>query len=166
MPAVDEVSPARIRPAGPDDVPTILEFIRQLAAYEQLSHQVVATEAQLREHLFGKRPVAEAVLAERDGAPAGFALFFPHFSTFLGRPGMFLEDLYVREDLRGRGIGRQLLRHLASIALERGWGRVDWNVLDWNAPAIAFYRGLGAEVLPDWRTCRLTGPALERLAGR
>jgi GNAT superfamily N-acetyltransferase len=154
-----------LRAATRADVPAILAFIRELAEYERLSHQVVATEALLDEHLFGRRPVAEAVLAELDGQPAGFALYFPNFSTFLGRPGLYLEDLYVREDLRGRGIGRRLLAHLAAIAVERGWGRMDWSVLAWNAPAIAFYRALGADVLPDWRTCRISGDALLALAG-
>ena len=164
MTVPSRAAPARLRPATPEDVPVVLDFIRQLAAYEQLSHHVVATEAALHAHLFGPRPVAEVVLAERDDEPAGFALFFPNFSTFLGRPGLYLEDLYVREDMRGLGIGRQLLQHLAGIALARGWGRMDWCVLDWNAPAIGFYRGLGAELLADWRVCRLTGDALTRLA--
>lgn len=165
MRSARDSSRARLRPATPDDVPAILEFIRQLAAYEQLEEHVVATEEALAEHLFGAHPVAEAILAELDGEPAGFALFFPNFSTFLGRPGLYLEDLYVREDLRGRGIGRQMLAHLAALAVARGWGRMDWSVLDWNAPAIGFYRRLGAELMPDWRTCRLTGDALQRLAG-
>lgn len=153
-----------LRAAAPADVPTILAFIRELAAYEKLEHQVTATEALLAEHLFGARPAAEVVIAEVDGAPVGFALFFQNYSTFLGRPGLFLEDLFVRPEARGRGIGRALLVHLATIAVQRGAGRFDWNVLDWNEPAIGFYKRLGAEVLPDWRTCRVTGEALERLA--
>lgn len=145
-------------------MPQILRFIRELAAYEKLEHQVVATESQLAEHLFGPRPVAEVVLAEADGRPVGFALFFPNFSTFLGRPGLYLEDLYVSPEYRGRGVGRRLLQHLAQLALARGWGRMDWSVLDWNEPAVGFYQRLGAAVMPDWRTCRLTGEALAHLA--
>ena len=153
-----------IRPASPGDVLQILGFIRELAAYEKLEHQVVATEALIAEHLFGPQPAAEVVIAELDTVPVGFALFFRNFSTFLGRPGIFLEDLYVQPQARGRGVGRALLVHLAGLAVARGAGRLDWNVLDWNEPAIAFYRKLGATVLPDWRTCRLTGDALAALA--
>ena len=153
-----------IRPASPGDVLQILGFIRELAAYEKLEHQVVATEALIAEHLFGPQPAAEVVIAELDTVPVGFALFFRNFSTFLGRPGLFLEDLYVQPQARGRGVGRALLVHLAGLAVARGAGRLDWNVLDWNEPAIAFYRKLGATVLPDWRTCRLTGDALAALA--
>jgi GNAT superfamily N-acetyltransferase len=155
-----------LRPATPSDVPAILGFIRELASYEKLEHEVVATEALLAEHLFGPRPAAEVVIAEVEGRPVGFALFLRNFSTFLGRPGMFLEDLYVQPHARGLGIGRALLRHLAGLAVARGCGRLDWNVLDWNAPAIGFYQKLGAEVLPDWRTCRLTGDALKALGKR
>jgi GNAT superfamily N-acetyltransferase len=158
-------SAVRIRTATAADLPVILAFIRELAEYEQLEHQVVATEALLRQHLFGDRPVAEALLAETSGGPQGFALFFPHFSTFLGRPGIYLEDLYVREGARGHGIGKALLSRLARIAVERRWGRVEWAVLDWNASAIGFYKGLGATLLEDWRICRLTGTALVQLAG-
>jgi len=157
-------APAAIRRANIDDVPTILWFIRQLAIYEKLEHQVVATEDGLRASLFGPRPMAEVVLAEHDGRAVGFALFCPNYSTFLGRPGLYLEDLFVRDDYRGRGVGRQLLQHLAGLALERGWGRMEWAVLDWNAPAIGFYRRLGASLLEDWRLCRLTGDSLARLA--
>jgi GNAT superfamily N-acetyltransferase len=153
-----------LRPAAPSDVARILGFIRELAVYEKLEHQVVATESGLAEQLFGPRPAAEVVLAEIDGAPVGFALFFHNFSTFLGRPGLFLEDLYVQPHARGAGVGRALLRHLAGLAVERGCGRMDWNVLDWNESAIGFYKKLGAEVLPDWRTCRVTGDALRALA--
>ena len=153
-----------IRPASPGDVLQIIGFIRELAAYEKLEHQVVATEALIAEHLFGPQPAAEVVIAELDTVPVGFALFFRNFSTFLGRPGLFLEDLYVQPQARGRGVGRALLVHLAGLAVARGAGRLDWNVLDWNEPAIAFYRKLGATVLPDWRTCRLTGDALAALA--
>ncbi len=153
-----------LRPASVTDVPTILGFIKELAAYEKLEHQVVATEALLHEHLFGNRPAAEVVIAELDGRPVGFALYFQNVSTFLGCPGVFLEDLYVQPQARGRGIGKALLVHLARLAVARGAGRFDWNVLDWNEPAIAFYKRLGAQVLPDWRTCRVTGEALEALA--
>ena len=156
--------PTVIRSASPGDVLQILGFIRELAAYEKLEHQVVATEALIAEHLFGPQPVAEVVIAELDAVPVGFALFFRNFSTFLGRPGIFLEDLYVQPQARGRGIGKALLVHLSRLAVARGAGRLDWNVLDWNEPAITFYRKLGATVLPDWRTCRLTGDALAELA--
>ena len=157
-------SPATLRPAAASDVPVILAFIRELAAYERLEHLVTATEADLAHHLFGPRPAAEVVLAEVDDRPVGFALFFSNFSTFLGRPGLFLEDLYVQPSFRSQGVGRALLAHLAGLAMARGYGRVDWNVLDWNSPAIAFYESIGASVLPDWRTCRLTGDTLAALA--
>jgi GNAT superfamily N-acetyltransferase len=158
-----KAAPAAIRPATVEDVPTILWFIRQLALYEKLEHLVVASEEELRGSLFGPRPMAEVVLAEHDGQAVGFALFFSHYSTFLGRPGLYLEDLFVREEYRSRGIGRQLLEYLARLALARGWGRMEWAVLDWNEPAIGFYRRLGAHLLEDWRLCRLTGEALVRL---
>ncbi len=119
----------------------------------------MATESLLAEQLFGPHPAAEVVIAELDGAAVGFALFFHNFSTFLGRPGLFLEDLYVQPHARGSGVGKALLRHLAGLAVARGCGRMDWNVLDWNAPAIGFYEKLGADVLPDWRTCRVIGGA-------
>ena len=157
--------PVTLRQATPGDVEQILAFIRELAAYEKLEHQVVATAPELSRHLFGDRPAAEVVIAELEGVPVGFALFFQNFSTFLGRPGLFLEDLYVQPQARGKGIGRALLVHLARLAVERGAGRLDWNVLDWNEPAIGFYQLLGATVLPDWRTCRVTGDRLEQLAG-
>jgi len=155
-----------IRSATIADTAVVLDFIRSLAKYEKLEDRVVATEDDLRRWLFGPSPIAEVVLAFEGGEAAGFALFFPNFSTFLGRPGIYLEDLYVRESSRGRGIGRRLLTHLARLATERGWGRVEWAVLDWNAPAIRFYESLGATVMPDWRVCRLTGEALERLGTR
>jgi GNAT superfamily N-acetyltransferase len=161
---MSHAAPVTLRAATEDDVATILGFIRQLARYEKLEDRVVATEAQLRTHLFGPRAMAEVVLAERGSEPVGFALFFPNFSTFLGRPGLYLEDLFVREDARGQGVGRQLLSHLASLAVERGWGRMEWAVLDWNEPAIGFYRRLGAHLLEDWRLCRLTGEPLARLS--
>ena len=154
----------RIRSALPADVPLILTLIRELAEYEKLAHQVVATEADIRSSLFGLRPAAECLIAELDGAPAGFALFFHNFSTFLGKPGIYLEDLYVKPELRGKGVGRKLLAHLAALALNRGCGRFEWAVLDWNEPAIGFYRSIGARMLDDWKINRLTGEALERLA--
>ncbi len=154
----------RIRAATPADVALILQFIRELAEYEKLAHQVVATEADIRESLFGARPAAECLIAESRGKPAGFALFFHNFSTFLGKPGLYLEDLYVKPELRGQGVGRKLLAHLAQLTLTRGCGRFEWAVLDWNAPAIRFYGSIGARMLDDWRINRLTGEALEKLA--
>jgi GNAT superfamily N-acetyltransferase len=153
-----------IRTATPDDVPLIFALIGELAEYEKLSHEVVATEEQIRATLFGDRAVAEVVIASLDGTPVGFALFFPNYSTFLGRPGLYLEDLFVRPDARGFGVGRELLEHLARLAVDRGWGRLEWRVLDWNEPSIAFYRKLGAEPLEDWTVFRVTGEALKKLA--
>ena len=153
-----------IRPARPDDVPTIHSLIRDLARYEKLEHQVVGTEQELRDNLFGERPAAEVLLAEVDGAVAGFALFFHNYSTFLCRRGLYLEDLFVRPEHRGRGLGKALLQALARLAIERGCGRFEWAVLDWNAPAIGFYRSLGASLLEEWRIFRLTGGALTALA--
>jgi len=154
-----------VRPAGVGDVAVILQFIRDLAKYEHLEHQVVATEELLREALFGSRPYAEVVLACLNGKPVGFALFFHNFSTFLGRAGIYLEDLYVRPEARGHGVGRRLLTWLAGVAVSRGCGRLEWAVLDWNEPSIRFYRKLGAVALDDWTTFRVTGPALTELAG-
>ena len=156
--------PLAIRPAVAADVSLVLRFIRDLAEYERLPHECVATEALLRETLFGPEPQAEVLLAELDGEPAGFALFFHNFSTFLGRPGLYLEDLFVRPAARGHGVGRALLARLAAIAVERGCGRFEWAVLDWNEPAIGFYRKLGAVPLDDWTVQRVTGEALRRLA--
>jgi len=159
--------PAFIRPAAPADVPLILEFIRGLADYEQLSHEVEATEEKLRGTLFGERPAAECVLAFADDAartPAGFAIFFTNYSTFLAKPGLYLEDLFVKPEFRGRGFGKTLLLHLAKLANQRGCGRMEWSVLDWNEPAIAFYESLGAERKRAWQICRLTGDALARYA--
>jgi GNAT superfamily N-acetyltransferase len=153
-----------ITPATAADVPLLLVLIRALADYERLADQVSATEDRLRESLFGPRPAAEAVIGRLDGEPAGFALFFQTYSTFLGRPGMYLEDIFVKPECRGRGRGEALLRHVARLAVERQCGRFEWAVLDWNAPAIGFYRKLGAEVLADWRICRVAGEALARLA--
>jgi GNAT superfamily N-acetyltransferase len=146
------------------DVPVILALIRELAEYERLSHEVVADERLLRESLFGDCRVAEVLIAEESGEPLAFALFFHNFSTFLGRPGIYLEDIYVRPPARGRGIGRALLTLLARIAVERGCGRMEWSVLDWNEPAIGFYRKLGATAMDTWTVFRLTGSALEDLA--
>jgi GNAT superfamily N-acetyltransferase len=153
-----------IRSAAIEDVPLILQLIRELAEYEKLTHEVSATEEQLRETLFGARTVAEVVIASDDGIPVGFAVFFANYSTFLGKPGLYLEDLFVRPEARGRGIGRALLEHLAAIAVDRGWGRLEWRVLDWNAPSIAFYRKVGAEPLDDWTVFRVTGDGLRQLA--
>jgi GNAT superfamily N-acetyltransferase len=147
------------------DVPHILAFIKALAEYERLADSVVATEEGLRETLFGPRPYAECVIARWRGEPAGFALFFHNYSTFLGRPGVYLEDLFVKPELRGKGVGRSLLQHLAKIALDRKCGRLEWTVLDWNESAIGFYKSLGAEPLEDWTIFRVKGDALARLAG-
>jgi GNAT superfamily N-acetyltransferase len=149
-----------IRAAQPADVPLLLQLIRELAEYERLAHQVVAGESELAESLFGQRPAAEALIAELDGKAAGFAVYFTNFSTFLGRPGLYLEDLFVRPAVRRQGVGRALFRHLARVALERKCGRFEWSVLDWNQPAIAFYRSLGAVPLVEWTVFRLTGDAL------
>jgi GNAT superfamily N-acetyltransferase len=159
----------RIVEAVESDVPAILEMIRGLAEYEKLLHLCVATEQQLRETLFGPKPGAEVLLAYRDGGSGsecvGFALFFPNYSTFLAKPGIYLEDLFVKPHARGMGAGAALLRELARIAVRRGCGRIEWAVLDWNEPSIGFYRRLGATPLNEWTTFRLTGEALERLAG-
>jgi GNAT superfamily N-acetyltransferase len=154
-----------IRPATREEVPLVLEFIRALARYEKLEHEVSASEAQLREALFGERPCAEVVFACSAGEPVGFALFFHNFSTFKGQPGIYLEDLFVRPEARGRGIGKRLLAHLARTAVERGCARLEWAVLDWNEPSIGFYRGLGAVPMDEWTVFRLTGDALGLLAG-
>ena len=153
-----------IRAAQPADVPTILGMIRELAEFEQLSHLVVADEALLQEALFGGRPACECVMGFEAGEPVTFALFFHNFSTFLGRRGLYLEDLYVKPPARRRGHANAMLAHLAALAVERGCGRFEWSVLDWNVDAIGFYQGLGADVMPDWRICRVTGPALKALA--
>ena len=153
-----------IRFATADDIAVLLGLIRELAAYEGAAHEVVATEADLRRHGFGEEPRFEALLADLDGKPAGFALFFPNFSTWLGRPGLYLEDLYVAEWARGRGVGRRLVARLAAIALERGWGRLELSVLDWN-PARGFYDRLGFVRLAEWLPHRAAGDALSRLVG-
>ena len=153
-----------IAPAQEADVALILGLIRELAEYENLSHQVVATEAKLRHALFGPRPAAEALIARVGGECAGFALYFHNFSTFLGRHGLYLEDLFVRPAFRTLGVGKALLRHLARLALERDCGRFEWAVLDWNRSARDFYESLGAEPNPTWVNYRIMGEALERLA--
>lgn len=154
----------RIRSARRQDSPLILKFIRELAEYERLLHEVTATVRQVEESLFGGESFAEVVIAEWNTEPAGFALFFPNFSTFLASPGMYLEDLYVSPEYRGKGIGKSLLVHLAGIVVERGWGRLDWSVLDWNRPAIEFYDRIGARHLSDWLPFRLDGEALQKTA--
>jgi GNAT superfamily N-acetyltransferase len=153
-----------IAPANERDVPIILDFIRKLAEYEKLSHLVVATESDIHKNVFGPNPLAEVLLAYWDREPVGFALFFRNFSTFLGQPGIYLEDLFVDPEHRGKGIGKALLIRLAKIAVERGYGRLEWAVLDWNTPSIEFYRSLGAIPLDEWTAYRLTGDALSRLA--
>ena len=155
-----------IRPAQPDDVPAILGLIRDLASYERARHEVVATEEALQVALFGPEPAVFAHVAEHEGGIGGFALWFLNFSTWLGTHGVHLEDLYVRPELRGRGHGLALIAELARICAERGYGRLEWSVLDWNEPALGFYRALGAEPMAEWAAWRLTGSALGRLAGR
>lgn len=153
-----------IRPALATDAGLILSFVRELAEYEKLSHEVVTDEAGLAAQLFGKRPYAEVLIAEVDGAPAGFALFFHNFSTFVGKPGLYLEDLFVRPTFRGLGLGKRLMLRLAQIAVERDCGRFEWSVLDWNTPAIDFYRSLGAVGMDAWTVQRVSGDALRTLA--
>ena len=153
-----------IEVARPEDCGVILSFIRDLAEYEHLLDQVVATEDDIRRELFGEKSVIRAVIAWEDDKPVGFALYFFNFSTFLTRRGLYLEDLYVKPKCRGKGYGKQLMRHLAQVAKQEGCGRFEWSVLDWNEPAIGFYESLGATVMLDWRICRLTGEALDRFA--
>jgi GNAT superfamily N-acetyltransferase len=153
----------KTRPATVEDVPAVLGFIKSLADYEKLSNAVTASEELLREHLFGPRPAAEVILAESDGVPVGFAAYFQTFSTFVGRPGIWLEDILVLPEHRGRGVGQILLREVARVAFERDAGRLEWSVLDWNTPAIEFYRKVGAVAQDDWTTYRITGDALRRL---
>ncbi len=153
------------RPATEADVPVILALIRELADYEKLSHEVVATVETLTETLFGPRPCAEALMGCVEGEAVGFALFFQNYSTFLAKPGLHLEDLYVQPAHRGCGLGKALITAVARLAQERGCGRYEWTVLDWNTPAIRFYESLGAEMKGDWRIMRVTGPALEAMAG-
>jgi GNAT superfamily N-acetyltransferase len=155
----------QIRPATEQDVAVILDLIRQLADYERLSDKVIANEQSIRDTLFGERPGAEVLLASLDGEIAGFAVFFTNYSTFLAKPGLYLEDLFVKPHARGKGIGKALLARLAKIAIERECGRVEWSVLNWNEPSIRFYEALGAVPLTDWTTYRLTGESLAKLAG-
>ena len=155
---------ATLRRATPADCPAIVGLIRELAVFEHLEHLVVVTPESLQPHLFGPRPAAECVVAEVDGSVVAFALFFTNFSTFLGQPGLYLEDLYVQPAHRGTGLGRALLQHLGALAVERGCGRFEWSVLDWNANAISFYEKMGAVVMPDWRICRVAGSALQAFA--
>lgn len=153
-----------IAPASPADVPLLLDLVKELAAFENLQHEVIATESSLHRALFGSRPGAEAVVARVGGEPAGFALYFHNFSTFLGKQGLYLEDLFVRPAFRGRTIGKSLLIHLAKLALQRDCGRFEWAVLDWNSSAREFYETLGAEAKSAWINYRITGEALRRLA--
>jgi GNAT superfamily N-acetyltransferase len=163
MPTASQLPPPghRLRAAEPRDVPAIVGLIRELAAFERLSHLCQVTPESLAPHLFGAQPVVECMVGEASGEVVAFALFFTNFSTFLAKPGLYLEDLYVQPAHRGSGLGKALLTHLGRLAAERGCGRFEWSVLDWNAHAIRFYEGLGASVLPDWRICRISG---ERLA--
>lgn len=158
----------RVRRAGPGDAGLIVAFIRELAEYERLAHECRADEQSIRRHLFGegfgRGPVADCLIGELDGRAEGFALFFTNFSTFMCRPGIYLEDLFVRPSARGRGLGKALLRELAALAVQRGCGRLEWAVLDWNTPAIEFYRGVGARAMDEWTVFRLTGEALEQFA--
>jgi GNAT superfamily N-acetyltransferase len=150
--------------ARPEDVGEIVAFIRELAEYEKLSNEMIATEESIGEWLFGQQPAAEVIIARIARQPAGFALFFTSFSTFLGRPGIYLEDLFVRPEFRGQGIGKGLLQHLAGIACQRGYGRLEWAVLDWNEPSIKFYEQMGAVAMNDWITYRVSGAGLRLMA--
>ncbi|MCG2668435.1 GNAT family N-acetyltransferase [Bradyrhizobium sp. GCM10023182] len=154
-----------IRRARSDEAGLVLDFVRELAAYEKLSHEVEATEADIADALFGHDPRLFCAIAEWNGEAVGFAVWFLNFSTFSGRHGVYLEDLYVRPSHRGKGLGKALLIYLARECVDNGWSRLQWAVLDWNAPSIAFYKSLGAAMLDDWTLCRVTGPALTRLAG-
>ena len=159
-------APFRIESASERDLPLILRFIKDLAAYEQLAAEVVADEATLRDSLFGPKPAAEVVIGYTGDLPVGFAVYFQSFSTFLGRPGMYLEDLFVLPEWRGRGFGRRLLIHLAGIAVDRGYGRMEWSVLDWNELALGVYRRIGARPMAEWTVQRLTGATLRALAAQ
>jgi GNAT superfamily N-acetyltransferase len=161
LPGADEL---RIVSARENDISLILDFIRQLAEFERLTHEVMANEQVLRDSLFGERPIAEVALAYLADEAVGFAVYFPNFSTFIGRPGIYLEDLFVKPAFRGKGIGRALLSYLARLAKQRNYARVEWAVLDWNQAAIDFYRRLGATPMHDWTVFRLTGPALDEAA--
>jgi len=161
---MDDPNSHALRAAEPRDLPAIVGLIRELADFEQLSHLVQTKAEKLHPHLFGQRPAAEALVGEVDGEVVAFALFFTNFSTFLAQPGLYLEDLYVQPAHRGRGIGQALLQRLGALAVQRGCGRFEWSVLDWNANAIRFYERMGATVMPEWRICRLAGAALQRFA--
>jgi GNAT superfamily N-acetyltransferase len=165
-PSAPDEAGFHIRPATERDVPLILAFIRELAEYERLAHTVTSTEEALRESLFGSRPAAEVLIGALGAQPVGFALYFVNFSTFVGKPGLYLEDLFIRPAWRGRGFGTRFLVKLAQIAVERGYGRMEWAVLDWNEMALRVYRQAGAEVLTEWRLHRVTGDALRTLAER
>jgi len=155
-----------LRPATPADVLLLFSLIQALAEYEKLSHAVTGNAEALKEHLFGSRPYVEAILAEYAGQAVGFALFFTNYSTFLTQPGIYLEDLFVLPEYRRQGIGKAMLTYLANLAVERGCGRLEWSVLDWNEPAIAFYQHMGASILEDWRICRVTNESLTQLAAK
>jgi len=159
-------SALHIRPATPADVPEIMAMISELAEFEKLTHVLDMSAERLTDDLFGNRPLIECLIAKLEGSVVSFALFLQSYSTFLTRRSLYLEDLYVRPHARGLGVGKSMLLQLARIARERGYGRFEWSVLDWNANAIAFYKGLGATVMPDWRICRVTGEALEKMAAR
>ncbi len=155
-----------IRSASSKDIPLILTFIKELAEYEKLSHEVIATESDLEKYLFSKDKVAEVIIGHYQEKPVGFALYFHNFSTFMGKPGIYLEDLYVRKPYRGKGFGKKLLTYLAKLAVERNCGRMEWAVLDWNEPSIHFYKSLGARTMDEWLINRVTGDSLEQLAKR
>ena len=153
-----------IRPARPGEASLVFQFVRELAEYEKLEHEVQATEAMIDAALFGEQPRVFCDIAEWDGEPVGFAVWFLNFSTFSGRPGIYLEDIFVRPAFRGRGVGKALMVHLARKCVENGWARLQWSVLDWNTPSIEFYKSLGAELMDEWTVCRVGGPALTALA--
>ncbi|MBL8320372.1 MAG: GNAT family N-acetyltransferase [Burkholderiaceae bacterium] len=157
-------TPFTLRDAEPRDVPAIVGLVTELAEFEKLTHLLQLSADTLHPHLFGPKPVVESVVGEVNGEVVAFALFFTNFSTFLARPGLYLEDLYVKPAHRGSGLGRALLEHLGALAVARGYGRFEWSVLDWNEHAIRFYEKMGATVMPDWRICRVSGPALQRFA--
>jgi ribosomal protein S18 acetylase RimI-like enzyme len=161
-----KISDFKLRFAREEDLPVILQFIKELAEYEKLSDQVRADEKLLKKHLFGENPQAEVILAEYQQKAGGFALFFHNFSTFLGKPGLYLEDLYIKPDYRNRGFGTEMLKYLAKLAVERECSRFEWSVLTWNQPAIGFYESIGARPLDEWKTYRLTGEALNQLANQ
>ena len=160
------MTPLNIRPAVSEDTPQIFSLIQALAEYEQLTHQVTGNVESLAEHLFGDRPCVEAIVAQWGGKTVGFALFFQNYSTFLTKPGIYLEDLFVQPDYRRKGIGSEMLSYLGKLALTRNVGRLEWSVLDWNESAITFYQRMGAKILPDWRICRVTDSSLAILADK